>query len=84
LNIDAYCLPDLPLPSSQLNLIETKQQIDNIDRSKGAKQQLRNLPLLTKRASINKNFVNSMDKQQILRTHLIEKSECMFFFVLIF
>ncbi|CAF1185184.1 unnamed protein product [Rotaria sordida] len=72
MDINSYCLPDLPaelLP--QPILTQTKEKVDNINRSKSAKQ-LGHVPILTKRADL----VQSIDKQQqFLQTHSTEKLE---------
>ncbi len=58
MDINAYCLSDLPPPSSQpsnhLNSIENTEQSECV-------------PILTKRASLNNDSIKSVDKQQLLR-----------------
>ncbi|CAF3567379.1 unnamed protein product [Rotaria sp. Silwood1] len=76
MDIDAYCLPDLPVESRpQPNSTQKKQKIDNINRSKSA-QQLQHTPIITKRSLTKNNFIqSSIDRQQFLQTHSEEKLE---------
>ncbi|CAF5185471.1 unnamed protein product, partial [Rotaria sp. Silwood1] len=76
MDIDAYCLPDLPVESRpQPNSTQKKQKIDNRNRSKSA-QQLQHTPIITKRSLTKNNFIqSSIDRQQFLQTHSEEKLE---------
>jgi hypothetical protein len=70
MDIDAYCLPDLP---SKPILTQTKQQIDDRNRENKSATQFR------QQISLNNEFVKSMDRQQ--QFILTEKLECWFFFI---
>jgi len=59
MDINAYCLSDLPPSSSQPS--NHLNSIENIEQSEC-------VPILTKRASLNNDYIKSIDKQQILRS----------------
>jgi hypothetical protein len=58
MDIDSYCLSDLPLSSPQPS--------NNINRSENTNQS-KYLPILAKRVSLNNDYIKSIDKQQLLR-----------------
>ncbi|CAF2587518.1 unnamed protein product [Rotaria sp. Silwood2] len=69
MDINAYCFPDLPVES------QTKQQMNNSNRSNSAKQH-KHVPILTKRSLTNNDFVQLIDReQQFLQIDSEEKTE---------
>jgi hypothetical protein len=72
MDIDAYCLSDLPT--------EEREKINDRNRSDSAKL-FKPVPLLTKRASCNNEFIKSIDKHRLLTINSMQKSECILIFI---
>ena len=64
MEIDAYCLSDLPPPSS------SPQTIDDINQNENIKQS-EHIPLLIKRTSLSIDFNKPIEKQQLLRRSVL-------------
>ncbi|CAF0916249.1 unnamed protein product [Rotaria sordida] len=69
MDIDSYCLPDWPSASNQLIAPIIKSQ-----QSKSAKQP-RHITILTKNDSINNEFLQPSEREQIIRTHSANKPQ---------
>jgi hypothetical protein len=70
MDIDDYCLSDLPL---QPIITQTNEKIDDINRNESDRQ-------FNSQISLNKKSTISIDTQQLLT----EKFECLFFYFLIY
>jgi hypothetical protein len=70
MDIDSYCLPDWPSASNQLIAPILKSH-----QSKSAKPS-RRVSIPTKRDSINSEFLQPNEREQIVRTLSARKSEC--------
>jgi hypothetical protein len=69
--MDAFCLSNLPSPSSQAN--------DDINQNETTKE-YGHVPVLTKPTSLNPQFIRSIDQQQLLR-HSAKISRCISLFL---